>query len=151
MSRLGEAWSHYAHQTRNRYPDAVEYTTVRAGRLATPADWISNAPHLIRAVLNNPARCPGIPRNQGLIAAAQAVQDARLKEREKLWTAIRGGFNRYDPATLRDEAVKVGLITTFGQRPRRGAEPEPAPQDTETRAFPWTEHEPIQLPLFPGN
>jgi len=86
-----------------------------------------------------------------LIAAAQAVQDARLKEREKLWTAIRGGFDRYDPATLRDEAVKVGLIATFGPPTGRAAEPKPAPRASETPAFGWTEPEPVQLSLFPGN
>ena len=57
------------------------------------------------------------PRHQDIIAAVRAIDNAPLQRRKKLWWTIRGGLGLYDPETLRNEAIKVGLLTTFHEQP----------------------------------
>ena len=95
----------------------VAHIIVQNGPLVAPAEWLSEAPHLIRAVLDHRVRIRGIPRHQGIIAAVRAIDNAPLQRRKKLWWTIRGGLGLYDPETLRNEAIKVGLLTTFHEQP----------------------------------
>ena len=110
-----------------------ERVIVRHGPLAAPGEWLSEAPHLIRAVLDDRVRIQGIPRHKGIIAAVRAIDEAPLQRRRKLWRTIRRGLGLYHPATLRDEALRVGLLTTVTVRP---VLPEPELGEA------------IQLPLF---
>ena len=95
----------------------MDHIIVQNGPLVAPGEWLSEAPHLIRAVLDHRVRIRGIPRHQGIIAAVRAIDNAPLQRRKKLWWTIRGGLGLYDPETLRNEAIKVGLLTTFHERP----------------------------------
>ena len=85
---------------------------VRSGPLAPPGDWLSEAPHLVRAVLDDRVRIAGVPRHKGIIAAVRAIDEAPLPRRRKLWWTIRRGLGLYDPEMLRSEAIRVGLLTT---------------------------------------
>ena len=98
------------------------HAVVSSGSLAAPGDWLSEAPHLVGAVLDDRVRITGIPRHKGVIAAVRAIDEASLQRRRKLWRTIRQGLGLYDPETLRDEAIRVGLLTTV---PRRSALAEP--------------------------
>lgn len=89
-----------------------ERVVVQQGPLAAPGEWLSEAPHLIRAVLDDRVRITGIPRHRGIIAAVRAIDEAPLQRRRKLWRTIRQGLGLYDPETLRNEAIKVGLLAT---------------------------------------
>lgn len=100
-----------------------DHAIVSSGSLAAPGDWLSEAPHLVGAVLDDRVRIPGIPRHKGIIAAVRAIDEAPLARRRKLWWTIRQGLGLYDPETLRDEAFRVGLLTKAPRRPAR-AEPE---------------------------
>lgn len=94
-----------------------EHVIVRSGSLAPPGDWLSEAPHLVRAVLDDRVSIRGVPRHKGIIAAVRALDDAPLQRRQKLWWTIRRGLGLYDPETLRSEAIRVGLLTTVHDRP----------------------------------
>ncbi len=94
-----------------------ERVIVQSGPLAPPGDWLSEAPHLIRAVLDDRVRITGIPRHRGIIAAVRAIDDAPLQRRRKLWWTIRRGLGLYDPAMLRSEAIGVGLLAIVHDRP----------------------------------
>ena len=100
-----------------------ERVIVRDGPLAAPGEWLSKAPHLIRAVLDDRVHIRGISRHKGIIAAVRAIDEAPLQRRRKLWWTIRGGLGLYDPETLRGEAIRVGLLTTVAGR-SLSAEPE---------------------------
>ena len=123
VSPLG--WEHINLTGEYRWPGAgplaqntlVAHIIVQNGPLVAPGEWLSDAPHLIRAVLDHRVRIRGIPRHQGIIAAVRAIDNAPLQRRKKLWRTIRGGLGLYDPETLRNEAIKVGLLTTFHERP----------------------------------
>ena len=90
---------------------------VRSGPLAAPGDWLSEAPHLVRAVLDDRVRITGVPRHKGIIAAVRGIEDAPLPRRRKLWWTIRRGLGLYDPEVLRSEAIKVGLLATVRDQP----------------------------------
>ena len=110
-----------------------ERVIVLSGPLAPPGDWLSAAPHLVRAVLDDRVCIRGISRRKGIIAAVRAIDEAPLQRRRKLWWTIRRGLGLYDPETLRGEAIRVGLLTTVtGQ----SLSAEPELEDA------------IQLPLF---
>jgi hypothetical protein len=100
-----------------------DHAIVSSGSLAAPGDWLSEAPHLVGAVLDDRVRITGIPRHKGIIAAVRAIDEAPLARRRKLWRTIRRGLGLYDPETLRDEALRVGLLTTVQRQPAM-AEPE---------------------------
>lgn len=85
---------------------------VGSGPLAPPGDWVSEAPHLVRAVLDDRARVPGIPRHKGIVAVVRAIDDAPLPLRRALWRTVRRGFGLYDSEVLREEALRVGLLAT---------------------------------------
>ena len=95
----------------------TERVVVWNGPLAAPGDWLSEAPHLVRAVLDDRVRIQGIPRHKGIIAAVRAIDDAPLGRRQKLWWTVRRGLGLYDPETLRAEALRVGLLTTDHELP----------------------------------
>lgn len=90
---------------------------VRSGPLAPPGDWLSEAPHLVGAVLDDRVRIRGVPHHKGVIAAVRALDDAPLQRRRKLWRTIRRGLGLYDPETLRSEAIRVGLLATVHDGP----------------------------------
>lgn len=90
---------------------------VQGGPLAPPGDWMSEAPHLVRAVLDDRVRIAGVPRHKGIIAAVRALDEAPLPRRRKLWWTIRRGLGLYDPEMLRSEAIRVGLLATVHDRP----------------------------------
>ena len=94
-----------------------EHVIVRSGALAPPGDWLSEAPHLVRAVLDDRVRIAEVPRHKGIIAAVRALDAAPLQRRCKLWWTIRRGLGLYDPETLRSEAIRVGLLATVQDRP----------------------------------
>jgi len=100
-----------------------ERVIVRSGPLASPGDWLSEAPHLIRAVLDDRVHVAGVPRHKGIVAAIRAIDDAPLRRRRKLWWTIRRGLGLYDPEMLRNEAIRVGLLATVHGRPAL-AQPE---------------------------
>ena len=54
----------------------MAHIIVQNGPLVAPGEWLSEAPHLIRAVLDHPVRIRGIPRHQGIIAAVRAIDNA---------------------------------------------------------------------------
>lgn len=110
-----------------------ERVIVRDGPLAAPGEWLSEAPHLIRAVLDDRVRIRGISRRKGIIAAVRAIDEAPLQRRRTLWWTIRRGLGLYDPETLRGEAIRVGLLTTVTEQ---SLSAEPELEDA------------IQLPLF---
>ena len=88
-----------------------ERVIVLSGPLAPPGDWLSAAPHLVRAVLDDRVRIRGVSPRKGIIAAVRAIDEAPLQRRRKLWWTIRRGLGLYDPETLRGEAIRVGLLT----------------------------------------
>ena len=90
--------------------------TVGSGPLAPPGDWVSAAPHLVRAVLDDRARMPGIPRHKGIVAIVRAIDDAPAPLRRGLWRTIRRGFGLYDPEVLREEALGVGLLAAVPEQ-----------------------------------
>ena len=94
-----------------------ERVMVQGGLLAPPGDWLSEAPHLVRAVLDDRVRIREVPRHKGVIAAVRAIDKAPLQRRRKLWWTIRRGLGLYDPDVLRDEAIRVGLLATVHDRP----------------------------------
>ena len=100
-----------------------ERVTVQGGSLAPPGDWLSEAPHLVRAVLDDRVRIAGVPRHKGIIAAVRALDEAPLPRRRKLWSTIRRGLGLYDPEMLRNEAIRVGLLATVHDPPAL-AQPE---------------------------
>ena len=89
-----------------------ERVIVRDGPLAAPGEWLSEAPHLVRVVLDDRVHIRGVPRHKGILAAVRAIDEAPLQRRRKLWSTIRRGLGLYDPETLRGEAIRVGLLTT---------------------------------------
>ena len=90
---------------------------VQGGALAPPGDWLSEAPHLVRAVLDDRVRIRGVPRHRGVIAAVRGIDEAPLQRRRKLWWTIRRGLGLYDPEVLRNEAIGVGLLAAVHDRP----------------------------------
>ena len=87
-----------------------------SGPLAPPGDWVSAAPHLVRAVLDDRARMPGIPRHKGIVAVVRAIDGAPAPLRRGLWRTIRRGFGLYDPEVLREEALRVGLLAAVPEQ-----------------------------------
>ena len=43
----------------------VDHIIVQAGPLAAPGEWLSEAPHLVRAILDDRVRIRGLPRHKG--------------------------------------------------------------------------------------
>ena len=95
----------------------VDHIIVQAGPLAAPGEWLSEAPHLVRAILDDRVRIRGLPRHKGVISAVRAIEEAPLERRKKLWWIVRRGLGLYDPDTLRDEAIRVGLLSTATSHP----------------------------------
>ena len=107
-----------------------ERIVVNEGDLAAPGIWISEAPHLTRALLHPRVRLPGVRSGQ-LTSVIRVLTAASWRVRVETWARIRHGLEGYDSATLRAEALRVGLLKTVeGDMPFAGEDLDRATQLT---------------------
>ena len=115
----------------------VDHIIVQAGPLAAPGEWLSEAPHLVRAILDDRVRIRGLPRHKGRYIGRPGT---------------RGSTTRTPQETLADRSSRPRTL-----RPRH-LERRSDPRRTSKyrgKRYPWSSlgsrpNDADQLPALPA-